>query len=57
MSQHWVFDALERQRARRRAGRSLGGIAAQLNADGVKGKAGGRFYASTISKVLRASAP
>lgn len=29
-------------------------IAAGLNAARIKGKAGGRFYASTIAKVLRA---
>jgi site-specific DNA recombinase len=44
---------VERIKRERVAGRSLGAIAAGLNAEGVKGKAGGRFHASTISKVLR----
>jgi site-specific DNA recombinase len=49
---------VERIKSERAAGVSLGAIAARLNADGIKGKAGGRFYASTIRKVLRAgSAP
>lgn len=43
---------LERIRRERAAGKSMGAIAANLNADGVKGKAGGRFYASTIAKIL-----
>jgi DNA invertase Pin-like site-specific DNA recombinase len=49
---------VERIKSERAAGVSLGAIAARLNADGIKGKAGGRFHASTIRKVLRAgSAP
>jgi site-specific DNA recombinase len=43
-----------RIRAERGTGRSLGSIASGLNADGVKGKAAGKFYASTIAGILRA---
>jgi site-specific DNA recombinase len=43
---------VERIKRERSAGVSLGGIAAGLNADGIKGKAGGRFHASTVAKVL-----
>lgn len=42
-----------RIKAARAGGASLGGIAAALNADGIKGKQGGAFHASTIAKVLR----
>jgi hypothetical protein len=49
-AEHAIVERIKRERV---AGRSLG-AAAQLNADGVKGKAGGRFHASTITKVLRA---
>jgi site-specific DNA recombinase len=45
---------IARIRAERGAGQSLGSIAARLNAEGVKGKAGGAFYASTIAGILRA---
>lgn len=38
--------------AERKAGRSLHKIAAALNDAGVKGKMGGRFYASTIAAIL-----
>jgi site-specific DNA recombinase len=44
---------VERVKAARAAGKSLGEIADSLNMDGIKGKSGGKFYASTIAKVLR----
>jgi len=36
----------------RGGGMSYGRIAQQLNADGVTGKAGGKFYASTVHKIV-----
>jgi site-specific DNA recombinase len=44
---------VERIKTARAAGKSLGEIADSLNMDGIKGKSGGKFYASTIAKVLR----
>lgn len=49
-----IVERIKRERA---AGKSLGRIAADLNAARIRGKAGGRFYASTVAKVLRASSP
>lgn len=46
---------LEHIRKEHAAGASLGSIAAKLNAEGLKGKAGGQFYASTIRKLIKAS--
>ena len=50
-------DAGEQRTVRRildlRDGRmSYGKIAKQLNTDGVTGKAGGKFYASTVHKIV-----
>ena len=52
-----VPDAGERRTVRRildlrGGGMSYGRIAQQLNADGVTGKAGGKFYASTVHKIV-----
>jgi site-specific DNA recombinase len=41
-----------RMRQMHNEGRSLRGIADQLNAEGIVGKAGGRWYATTVKKVL-----
>ena len=38
--------------AMRSSGLSLQKIAGQINADGITGKEGGRFYASTIQKIV-----
>jgi DNA invertase Pin-like site-specific DNA recombinase len=46
------IDIIERVVAERQAGSSLYTIAAGLNAEGISGSAGGRWYASTIRSVL-----
>ena len=43
---------VERILTLRTAGKSLGAIANALNADGVTGKLGGKFYASTVSAII-----
>ena len=43
---------VERILTLRTAGESLGAIANALNADGVTGKLGGKFYASTFSAII-----
>jgi DNA invertase Pin-like site-specific DNA recombinase len=47
---------VERIRRKAAAGKSVRSIASALNAEGIKGKEGGRFYASTIRKILQRSA-
>jgi len=45
-------DIIERVVDERKAGASLYAIAAGLNADGISGSAGGRWYASTVRSIL-----
>ena len=43
-------------RSQRAAGATLAGIAQSLNARGVQGKSGGKWYASTVSNILNRAA-